>query len=129
MRHISEIKEQIKYYEGTNSEIMEQHSSLNLNGNIPDYVETEINIINTKIKMLKWGIMQTTILYARLTFYLISNARRSELSMFCYCCFMSTLLVFLTLSTMLLSWETMRPTMLTGEAGTILPALLIGVGP
>ena len=59
MRHISEIKEQIKYYEGTNSEIMEQHSSLNLNGNIPDYVETEIKIINTKIKMLKWGIIQT----------------------------------------------------------------------
>jgi hypothetical protein len=43
MRHISEIKEQIKYYDGTNSEIMEQDSSLNLNGNIPDYVETEIN--------------------------------------------------------------------------------------
>jgi hypothetical protein len=102
---------------------MEQHSSLNLNGNIPDYVETEINIINTKIKMLKWGIIQTTILYA------ISNARRSELSMFCYCCFMTTLLVFLTLFTMLLSSKTMRPTMLTGEAGTILPALLIGVGP
>ena len=58
----------------------------------------------------------------------VINARY-ELSMFCYCCFMSTLLVFLTLSTMLLSCETMRPTMLTGEAGTILPTLLIGVGP
>jgi hypothetical protein len=38
---------------------------------------------------------------------------------------MSTLVVSLTLS-MILSWEIIRPTMLTGEAGTILPTLLIG---
>ena len=56
MRRISEIKEQIKYYEKRNSEIMEQQSNLNLNGKMPDYVETEINIINAKIKILKWAI-------------------------------------------------------------------------
>jgi hypothetical protein len=55
-RSISEIKEQIKYYEKRNSEILEQQSNVNLNGKIPDYIETEINITNAKIKMLKWAI-------------------------------------------------------------------------
>jgi hypothetical protein len=55
-RSIKEIKEQIKYCEKRNSEILEQQSNLNLNGKMPDYVETEINIINAKIKMLKWAI-------------------------------------------------------------------------
>ena len=55
-RSISEIKEQIKYYERRNSEILEQQSNLNLNGKMPDYVDTEINITNAKIKMLKWAI-------------------------------------------------------------------------
>ena len=55
-RSISEIKEQIKYYEKRNSEILEQQSNLNLKGKMPDYVDTEINITNAKIKMLKWAI-------------------------------------------------------------------------
>lgn len=55
-RSISEIKEQITYYERRNSEILEQQSNLNLNGKMPDYVDTEINITNAKIKMLKWAI-------------------------------------------------------------------------
>ena len=55
-RSIKEIKEQIKYCDKRNSEILEQQSNLNLNGKMPDYVETEINIINAKIKMLKWAI-------------------------------------------------------------------------
>jgi hypothetical protein len=55
-RSISEIKEQIKYYERRNSEILEHQSNLNLNGKMPDYVDTEIKITNTKIKMLKWAI-------------------------------------------------------------------------
>jgi hypothetical protein len=55
-RSIKEINEQIKYCEKRNSEILEQQSNLNLNGKMPDYVETEINIINAKIKMLKWAI-------------------------------------------------------------------------
>jgi hypothetical protein len=55
-RSIKEIKEQIKYCEKRNSEILEQQSNLNLNGKMPGYVETEINIINAKIKMLKWAI-------------------------------------------------------------------------
>jgi hypothetical protein len=55
-RSISEIKEQIKYYERTNSEILEQQPNLNLNGKMPDYVDTEIKITNAKIKMLKWAI-------------------------------------------------------------------------
>ena len=37
-RSISEIKEQITYYERRNSEILEQQSNLNLNGKMPDYV-------------------------------------------------------------------------------------------
>ena len=49
------IKDQVKYYE-KNYEILEQQSNLNLNRKMPDYVETEINIINAKIKMLKWAI-------------------------------------------------------------------------
>ncbi len=55
-RSISEIKEQIKYYERRNSEILEHQSNLNLNGKMPDYVDTEIKITNAKIKMLKWAI-------------------------------------------------------------------------
>jgi hypothetical protein len=55
-RSISEIKEQIKYYERRNSEILGQQPNLNLNGKMPDYVETEIKITNAKIKMLKWAI-------------------------------------------------------------------------
>jgi hypothetical protein len=55
-RSISEIKEQIKYYERRNSEILEQQPNLNLNGKMPDYVDTEIKITNAKIKMLKWAI-------------------------------------------------------------------------
>jgi hypothetical protein len=56
MRSISEIKEQIKYYEKRNSEIPERQSNLNLNGKMPYDVETEITITNAKIKMLKWAI-------------------------------------------------------------------------
>jgi hypothetical protein len=55
-RSISEIKQQIKDYEKKNSELIDQQSNLNLNGKIPDYIETEINIINAKIKMLNWAI-------------------------------------------------------------------------
>jgi hypothetical protein len=55
-RSISEIKEQIKHYERRNSEILEQQSNLNLNGKMPDYVDTEIKITNANIKTLKWAI-------------------------------------------------------------------------
>jgi hypothetical protein len=47
-RSISEIKEQITYYERRNSEILEQQSNLNLNGKMPDYVDTEIKITMPK---------------------------------------------------------------------------------
>jgi|GEM_PF-2449226 hypothetical protein len=55
-RSISEIKEQIKYYEKKNSEILEQQSNFNLNGKMPYNVDTEIKITSAKIKMLKWAI-------------------------------------------------------------------------
>lgn len=35
------------------SEILEQQSNLNLDGKMPDYVDTEISITNAKIEMLK----------------------------------------------------------------------------
>ena len=47
-RSISEIKEQITYYERRNSEILEQQSNLNLKGKMPDYVDTEIKITMPK---------------------------------------------------------------------------------
>jgi len=56
------------------------------------------------------------------------NRCTDDLMISCYSCFMTTLVVSLTLS-IIFCWEVMRPTMLTGEAGTILESLLIGVEP
>lgn len=56
------------------------------------------------------------------------NRCTDDLMISCYSCFMTTRVVSLTLS-IIFCWEVMRPTMLTGEAGTILESLLIGVEP
>jgi hypothetical protein len=47
-RSISEIKEQIKYYEKRNSEILEQQSNLNLKGKMPDYVTLRLTLQTPK---------------------------------------------------------------------------------
>ncbi|PWU82106.1 MAG: hypothetical protein DLM72_03660 [Candidatus Nitrosopolaris wilkensis] len=71
-RSISEIKEQIKYYEKRNSEILEQQSNLNLNlkGKMPDYVTLRLTYKhqNQDVEMGHTQVTRMTIKMERKSF-------------------------------------------------------------